>query len=83
MQDFYIVDRNGRLARRWDVSSERRVGEARNISRRRASRGDLVGQAAAVTLAHAEDLAIDELSRVVYWVSDGEIWRAIMPLDAN
>jgi hypothetical protein len=82
--DFYIVDRNGAIGEnvgriiRTDAS-----GEARQYLTPAPVPGDLVGQAAAVTLAHAEDLAIDELSRVVYWVSDGEIWRAIMPLDAN
>jgi hypothetical protein len=81
--DFYIVDRNGAIGEnvgrivRADAS-----GEARQYLTPAPVPGDLVGQAAAVTLAHAEDLAIDELSRVVYWVSDGEIWRATMPLDA-
>ncbi|MDF2759959.1 MAG: hypothetical protein K0S99_2593, partial [Thermomicrobiales bacterium] len=80
--DFYIVDRNGAIGEnvgrivRTDAS-----GEARQYLTPAPAPGDLEGHAAAVTLAHAEDLAIDELSRVVYWVSDGEIWRATMPLD--
>jgi hypothetical protein len=42
-----------------------------------------VGHAAAVTLAQAEDLAIDELTGIVYWVSKGEIWRASLPLGSS
>ena len=81
--DFYIVDRNGAIGE--NVGRIVRVdasGEARQYLTPAPVPGDLEGHAAAVTLAHAEDLAIDELSRVVYWVSDGEIWRATMPLDA-
>jgi hypothetical protein len=36
-----------------------------------------------VTLATVEDLAIDELTGVVYWVSEGEIWRATMPVGSS
>ena len=81
--DFYIVDRNGAIGEnvgrivRTDAS-----GEARQYLTPAPVPGDLEGYAAAVTLAHAEDLAIDELSSEVYWVSDGEIWRATMPLDS-
>jgi hypothetical protein len=81
--DFYTVDRNGAIGEnvgrivRADAS-----GEARQYLTPAPVPGDLMGHAAAVTLAHAEDLAIDELSSIVYWVSDGEIWRATMPLDA-
>jgi hypothetical protein len=82
--DFYIVDRNGAIGEnvgrivRADAS-----GNARQYLTSAPITGDLESHAAAVTLAHAEDLAIDELSGAVYWVSDGEIWRATMPLDAN
>jgi hypothetical protein len=81
--DFYIVDRNGVIGKnvgrivRTDAS-----GEARQYLTPAPAPGDLVSHAAAVTLAHAEDLAIDELTGTVYWVSEGEIWRATMPLDA-
>ena len=81
--DFYIVDRNGTIGEnvgrivRADAS-----GEARQYLTPAPVPGDVEAHAAAVTLAHAEDLAIDELSRAVYWVSDGEIWRATMPLDS-
>jgi hypothetical protein len=80
--DFYIVDRNGAIGQnagrivRVDAS-----GEARQYLTPVPMPGDLVGHAAAVTLASAEDLAIDELNGTVYWVSAGEIWRATMPVD--
>jgi hypothetical protein len=80
--DFYIVDRNGTIGEnagrivRVDAS-----GEARQYLMPAPLPGDLVGHAAAVTLASAEDLAIDELNGTVYWVSGEEIWRATMPAD--
>jgi hypothetical protein len=79
--DFYIVDHNGTIGEnagrivRVDPS-----GEARQYLTPVPLPGDLVGHAAAVTLAHAEDLAIDELNGIAYWVSGGEIWRATMPV---
>jgi hypothetical protein len=78
--DFYIVDRNGTIGEnagrivRVDAS-----GEARQYLTPAPLPGDLIGHAAAVTLAGAEDLAIDELNGIAYWVSGGEIWRATMP----
>ena len=74
---FYIVDRNGMIGEnagriiRVDAS-----GEARQYLTPAPLPGDLAGHAAAVTLATAEDLAIDELNGIAYWVSGGEIWRA-------
>ena len=56
------------------------AGEARQYLTPAPVPGDLVGHAAAVTLANVEDLAIDELTGIMYWVSEGEIWRATMPL---
>jgi hypothetical protein len=82
--DFYIVDRNGEIGEnagrivRVDAS-----GEARQYLTPAPVLGDLMGHAAAVTLATAEDLAIDELTGIVYWVSEGEIWRANMPLGSS
>src|SRR5215218_4055664 len=82
--DFYIVDRNGTIGEnagrivRVDGS-----GEARQYLTPAPMPGDLVGHAAAVTLASAEDLAIDELNGTVYWVSAGEIWRATMPVGSS
>jgi hypothetical protein len=80
--DFYIVDHNGTIGQnagriiRVDAS-----GEARQYLTPVPLPGDLVGHAAAVALASAEDLAIDELNGTVYWVSGEEIWRATMPAD--
>jgi hypothetical protein len=82
--DFYIVDRNGTIGEnagriiRVDAS-----GEARQYLTPAPVPGDLVGHAAAVTLATAEDLAIDELNGIAYWVSGGEIWRAAIPVGAS
>jgi hypothetical protein len=82
--DFYIVDRNGTIGEnagrivRVDAS-----GEARQYLTPVPVPGDLVGQAAAVSLANVEDVAIDELTGIVYWVSGGEIWRASMPVDGT
>jgi hypothetical protein len=79
--DFYIVDHNGTIGEnagrivRVDAS-----GAARQYLTPAPLPGDLVSQAAAVTLASAEDLAIDELNGIAYWVSRGEIWRATMPV---
>ena len=42
--------------------------------------GDLLSEAAAESLAHAQDLAIDELSGQVFWVADGEIWHGTLPV---
>jgi hypothetical protein len=38
--------------------------------------GDPASADAAVALAAADDLAIDELSGTVYWVGNREIWSA-------
>src|SRR5215212_2524965 len=78
--DFYILDHNGTIGEnagrivRVDPS-----GEARQYLTPAPLPGDLVSHAAAVTLASAEDLAIDELNGIAYWVSGGEIWRATLP----
>jgi hypothetical protein len=79
--DLYIVDRGGTIGEntgrivRVDAS-----GEARQYLTPAPLPGDLLGYAAAVTLASAEDLAIDELNGIAYWVSGGDIWRAIIPV---
>jgi hypothetical protein len=41
---------------------------------------DPLDAAAASALASADDLAIDELSGTVFWVTNGELWKAHMPL---
>ena len=70
--NFYIVDHNGTIGEnagrivRVDAS-----GEARQYLTPAPLPGDLVSHAAAVTLASAEDLAIDELNGIAYWVSRG------------
>ena len=82
--DFYVVDRNGAIGEnagrivRVDTS-----GEARQYLTPAPVPGDLESHAAAVTLATVDDLAIDELTGIVYWVSKGEIWRASMPVGSS
>jgi hypothetical protein len=79
--DFYIVDRAGTI----DQNVGRIVrmdaeGAARQILTPAAAPGDAAAHLVANALAGAEDVAIDELSGTVYWVSSGEIWRASLPL---
>src|SRR5215207_8831619 len=79
--DFYIVDRNGAIGENAGrIVQVDASGGARQYLTPAPMPGDLVGHAAAVTLANVEDLAIDELTGTVYWVSEGEIWRASMPV---
>jgi hypothetical protein len=79
--DFYIVDRSGSIGEnRGRIVRVAASGEARQYLTGAPSPGDLLGHAAAATLASAEDLVIDELNGIAYWVSGGEIWRATMPV---
>jgi hypothetical protein len=55
-------------------------GNARQYLMPEANPGDAGGAMVAGALAHAEDLAVDELTGTVYWVANGELWRASMPL---
>jgi hypothetical protein len=77
----YIVDRNGKIG----MNAGRIVqvdvnGNARQYLAPVPAAGDASATAAAVALAAADDLTIDELTGDVYWVAAGEIWRAGMPL---
>jgi hypothetical protein len=82
--DFYIVDRNGAIGENAGrIVQVDASGGARQYLTPAPVPGDLVGHAAAVTLATVEDLAIDELTGTVYWVSEGEIWRASMPVGSS
>jgi hypothetical protein len=79
---FYIVDRNGTIGENVGrIVQVNAAGEAKQYLTPDPAPGDLEGNAAAATLGEVEDLAIDELSGVVYWVSGGDIWRATLPLD--
>ena len=76
----YIVDRNGaggdnagRIVR---VDA---AGDAWQYLTPPPLPGDPAAQAE-TTLAEAEDLVVDELTGVVYWVARGEIWRATLPI---
>jgi hypothetical protein len=35
---------------------------------------------AAMALSAAQDMAIDDMTGTVYWVSAGELWQANLPL---
>lgn len=77
----YIVDRKGTIGE--NIGRIVRVdagGEARQYLTPAPGAGDLEGNAAATALADVADLAIDELTGAVYWVSGGELWRATLPL---
>jgi len=77
----YIVDRGGSIG--GNVGRIVRVdtaGDAVQYLTPASAADDLSGDAAALTLADAEDLVVDELSGTVYWVSAGEIWRARLAL---
>ena len=82
--DFYVVDRNGAIGENAGrIVQVDASGEARQYLTPAPVPGDLEGHAAAVTLANVDDLAIDELTGTVYWVSEGEIWRASLPLGSS
>jgi hypothetical protein len=76
----YVVDRNGAIG-----GSKGRVirigtnGEAWQYLAPEPAPGDPLSQAVAVSLAATVDLAIDELSGTIYWISNGEIWQARLP----
>ena len=74
--DFYIVDPAGIGENVGRIVRVDASGEARQYFTPAPAPGDLTAHAAAVTLATVEDLAIDELTGIVYWVSEGVIWRA-------
>ena len=78
---FYLVDpgarigeNQGRLVR---FSAQ---GEARQFLTPPPMTGNALEAMAATTLAAADGVAIDELSGTVYWVANGEIWKAKLPL---
>jgi hypothetical protein len=56
------------------------TGDASQILTPSPQPGDLLSQAAAESLSHAQDLAIDELTGQVIWVANGEIWHGTLPV---
>jgi hypothetical protein len=77
---FYIVDPTSRIGGNLGrIVRATPDGEATQLLTPSPEPGDLEGAAAAAALATAEDMAIDELSGMVYWVSAGEVWRASLP----
>jgi hypothetical protein len=78
---FYIVDHAGQIGQ--NVGRIVRLdaeGEAWQYLTPEPVAADPVGAMAARSLASAADVAIDEMTGTVYWVANGEIWRARLPL---
>lgn len=78
--NFYIVDpasavgeNVGRIVRA-DAS-----GNARQLLTPEEGIAELSAEEIATALASAQDMAVDELSGVVYWVSGNEVWKARLP----
>jgi hypothetical protein len=77
---YYIVDRTAQLGNNMGrIVQVDATGDAWQILSPAPVATNPAASAAAVSLANADDLAIDELSGTVYWVADGEIWRASLP----
>lgn len=55
-------------------------GNARQYLMPEAAPGDASGALVANALSGADDVAVDELTGTVYWVSGGDLWRASMPM---
>lgn len=78
--EFYIIDPTSRIGgNSGRVVRANAAGEAVQLLTPSPEPGDLLGEAAAAALSTAQDMAIDELSGMVYWVSGGEIWQASLP----
>jgi hypothetical protein len=76
----YIVDHHGQIGENAGrIIRVDAAGDAMQYLTPPPTPGDMASSAAAVSLASAEDLVVDELSGTVYWVSGGEIWRASLP----
>lgn len=78
--DLYLIDREGRVGENAGrIVRVNAAGDAVQFLPPAPVPGDLFSQAAARSLANADDLAIDELSGSVYWIAGGELWRARLP----
>ncbi|MBA3450151.1 MAG: hypothetical protein H0T18_02935 [Chloroflexia bacterium] len=76
----YIVDREGTIgANTGRLVRVDAAGDTIQYLTPASAAGDLSGDAVARALAKADDLVVDELTGLVYWVSGGEIWRASLP----
>lgn len=78
---FYILDPSSQIGENLGrIVRANSSGDAAQILTPAPNSGDLLGQAAAESLSHAQDLAIEELSGAVFWVANGEIWRGALPV---
>ncbi len=79
--NLYVVDRGGRVGQTSGrIIRVDQTGDARQYFVPAPTVDDPLGAAAATALASAEDLAVDELSGTVFWVTNGELWKAHIPL---
>ena len=78
---FYLVDPGARIGENQGrIVRFSAQGEARQFLTPPPMAGNALEEMAATTLAAADGVAIDELSGTVYWVANGEIWKAKLPL---
>jgi len=76
----YILDRGGRVGQASGrIIRVDQTGDAHQYFVPAPATVDPLGTAAASALASADDLAIDELSGTVFWVANGELWKAHIP----
>jgi hypothetical protein len=76
----YIVDRNGQVGQnRGRIVRVDAAGNAVQFIPPPPAPADPRSELVAQSLAEVENLAIDELTGTVYWVSDGALWRARLP----
>ncbi|MFN8594097.1 MAG: hypothetical protein U0031_21795 [Thermomicrobiales bacterium] len=79
--DLYLVDHEGKVGlNAGRIIRVGATGDAEQLVPPSPAANDLLAQAAAQSLAHADDVAIDELSGSVYWIASGEIWKARLPV---
>ena len=78
---FYLIDRGARIGgNQGRIVRFTAQGDARQYLTPPSTTGNAIEDMAATSLAVADNVAIDELSGTVFWVSNGEIWRAKLPL---
>jgi hypothetical protein len=77
---FYIVDRNGRVGENSGrIVRVDAAGDTLQFLAPSPAAGDPRADLVARSLAGAQSLAIDDLAGTVYWIADGDLWRARLP----
>ncbi len=78
--DFYLVDPTSRIGENAGrIVRVNASGEATQLLTPFPESGDVLGETAASALSTAQDMAINELTGLVYWISGDEIWQASLP----